>query len=206
MPRISPWAVCTALSVLASAAQQQSHVAVFMDFESLPGPAAVAAMEQEVNNLLKPSGISLDWRLTRDNHGDRTFASLVVLRFTGSCKADRIPSGGSDFGSFGETHRLASTTVSGGRVLPFSEVECDQVRGALSFLRQGAVLQERQLALGRALGRVVAHELYHIFARTTSHSAHGLAQASQSLEDLISVEGPKFDKQDSQSMATPTAR
>jgi hypothetical protein len=205
MPRIFPWAVCAALSVLCSTGQQ-ARVGVVMDFESAPGSASVAAMEQEVNDLLKPSGISLDWQLAKENRGDRPFASLVVLRFKGSCKADRVSeSGAGEFGSLGESRALASTKVSDGHVLPFSEVRCDEVRGALRFLRPGVGLKERQLALGRALGRVVAHELYHIFAKTTAHGTHGLARPSQSLEELIAVEGPKFWEQDSRAMTAPAA-
>jgi hypothetical protein len=176
-----------------------------MDFERVPGPAAIAAMEQEVNELLKPSGIALEWRLTKDNRGDRTFSSLVVLRFRGSCKADGMPDGGEDFGSFGESRVLASTKVSEGRVLPFSEVQCDQVRTALRFIGSGAGPKERQMALGRALGRVVAHELYHIFARTTAHAARGLAKPSQSLADLVAPAGPKFAAEDSRAMQKPAA-
>ena len=204
MPRIFPWAACAVLSVLSLSAQQP-RVGVFMDFERVPGSASVAAMEQEVNELLKPSGITLDWRLTKENRGDLPFASLVVLRFKGSCKAEPLPGGAGDFGSFGETHALASTAVSGGHVLPFSEVQCDEVRNALRFLRASAGLKERQLALGRALGRVVAHELYHIFARTTAHTARGLAKPSQSLDELVSVEGPKFEADDSRAMKKPAA-
>lgn len=174
-----------------------------MDFESAPGETSVHAMEQEVDKLLKPSGIALDWRLIQENRGDQPFKSLVVLRFKGSCKADWIPQAKDDTDLPGENHELASTRVSNGRVLPFSEVECDQVRNALRYLHPGAGLRERQLALGRALGRVVAHELYHIFARTTAHSAHGLAQPSQSLEDLVKVEGPAFREQDSKAMTPP---
>ena len=205
MPRIFPWAVCTTLSVLSLTAQS-ARVGIFMDFESVPGQAAMAAMEQEVNALLKPSGIALDWRLTKENRGDRPFASLVLLRFKGSCKADRMAVGAGDFGSVGESHALASTKVSQGRVLPFSEVECDQVRSALRFLRPGAGLKERQAALGRALGRVVAHELYHIFAKTTAHGSNGLAKASQSLEDLVSLDGPTFRVEDLERMGAPAAR
>jgi hypothetical protein len=204
MPRISPWAVCTALSVLALAAQP-AHVGVFMDFDTVPGAAAMAAMEQEANELLKPSGIAIDWQLARENRGNRPFASLVVVKFKGSCKADRVPAGVGDFGSFGESYALAFTRVSHGKVLPFSEVECDHVRSALRFLRPSAGLKERQMAMGRALGRVVAHELYHIFAGTTHHADHGLAEPSQSLEDLVKVDGPKFRAEDSREMETPAA-
>jgi len=204
MLRSSNWALYAALAAFSTSLPAQQHiVGVFMDFESVPGEASVRAMEQEVDQLLKPSGISLDWRLIRENKGNQPFGSLVVLRFKGSCKADRMPIVASDLGLPGEDHALASTLVSEGRVLPFSEVECDQVRNALRYLHPGAGSRERQLALGRALGRVVAHELYHIFARTTTHAAHGLAQPSQSLEDLVSVKGPTFREEDWRAMTPP---
>jgi hypothetical protein len=160
-------------------------VGVFMDFESLPGPGSLAAMEAEANDLLKASGLKLDWRLAKENRGDQAFAGLVFLKFTGSCRADAIPPA-SRFGTLGEVHSLGFTEVSHGRVLPFSQVECDEVRRALAYLRPATGFAERQRALGRALGRVVAHELYHILARTTSHGTKGLAQPEQSLEDLVS--------------------
>ena len=78
----------------------------------------MAAMEQEADKLLKPSGIALDWRLAKENRGDRSFASLVLVRFKGTCKAER-PAGAGDFGSLGVSHALASTKISEGRVLPF---------------------------------------------------------------------------------------
>lgn len=88
------------------------------------------------------------------------------------------------FGTVG-VDTLGSTEVSNGHVLPFGKVECDQVRKALFFLTPGADFRERQRALGMALGPVVAHELYHILARTTSHATGRLPKASQSLRDLI---------------------
>jgi hypothetical protein len=203
MRRSSLWAAFAALSVSCLTAQQP-RVAVYMDFEKIPGTAAVSAMERETERLLKPSGIALDWRLTRENHGDHPVPALVVFRFKGSCKVDRSPGTGGTFRSAGESQTLASTQVSRGRVLPFSEVRCDQVRDALHFLHGNAGLKERQAALGRALGRVVAHELYHIFAMTTAHGKRGLARPSQTLEDLVSIDGPRFAQEDSRAMTPPT--
>jgi len=45
--------------------------------------------------------------------------------------------------------------------------------------------QQRNTALGRALGRVMAHELYHIVGETTAHQIRGVAKASLSVQDLI---------------------
>jgi hypothetical protein len=45
---------------------------------------------------------------------------------------------------------------------------------------------DRDRVLGRALGRVLAHELYHILSGTKRHSARGLAKASFAVDELIS--------------------
>ena len=47
-------------------------------------------------------------------------------------------------------------------------------------------LRDRQKAFGLALGRVVAHELYHFLADKTRHAAAGLAGASHDWLDLVS--------------------
>lgn len=174
-------------------------VGIFMQFDSLPGSASLAAMEREVEEIMKPSGLALDWLLAKDNRGDRPFGGLVFLRFKGSCKADSFQPVNA-FGSAGDVRALGSTAVSEGRVLPFTEVQCDQVRRALAYLRPATGFAERQSALGRALGRVVAHELYHIFARTTGHSAGGLAGPEQSLEDLVSDRELRFQRKDAQAI------
>jgi hypothetical protein len=105
-----------------------------------------------------------------------------------------------DFGTLGETDALGSTQVAQGRVLPFSEVECDQIRKALAYMHPGSNQLERQNALGLALGRVVAHELYHVLTRTTSHATAGLAKASQSLRDLVALREIGFQDADSQAI------
>jgi hypothetical protein len=153
----------------------------------------VEIMESEVEDLLKPSGLSLAWRLAAENRGSETFAGLVVLKFKGRRKADAWPQlPVSDFGSSGEVREIALTRVSEGRLLPYTEVECDEVRRALAYPGEGAGLKERQAALGRAMGRVVAHELYHILAKTTVHARRGLAKPAQSLEDLVSAKRLAF--------------
>jgi len=50
------------------------------------------------------------------------------------------------------------------------------------------------------MGRVVAHEIYHILAGMTGHAARGLAKAAESLQDLISTEGMPFRAEDSEAI------
>jgi hypothetical protein len=45
--------------------------------------------------------------------------------------------------------------------------------------------RDRDEVFGRAMGRVVAHELYHILGRTIQHTHHGVSKALQSPFDLV---------------------
>src|SRR5690242_5748645 len=139
------------LGVPLAFSQSVPAVGVFLDFDSAPGAASVEVMKKEVDSLLK--GVTLNWRMLKESHGDEPFSGLVVLRFKGRCKVEpwgqqSTPEGG--------TRTLGTTQVVNGRVTPFSEVRCDEVRRALSYLRPEASQRERQKALGLALGRVVA--------------------------------------------------
>jgi hypothetical protein len=177
-------------------------IGVFMDFDLAPASGSLDVMEKEVQKLLAPAGILLDWRLAAKSHGNESFGGLVVLRFKGKCRVEGWSPGPVEFGpaSGGDTP-LASTPVRNGQVMPFSEVECDRIREALSYLNPAASRNERQRALGLALARVVAHELRHILAQTETHTAHGLAKASETLEDLVSQRDMSFDKGDSRAIA-----
>src|SRR4051794_39121732 len=119
--------------VFSTAAWCQS-IGVFLQFDSTPNRAAVEAMKHEVDELLRPSGVSLNWRLAADNRGSESFANLVLLKFQGKCRADASTTGA------GRRHAetLGTTKVVNGRVLPFSEVRCDAVKQALSYLRPEA--------------------------------------------------------------------
>jgi hypothetical protein len=95
-------------------------------------------METEAGDLLKSAGIALDWRLVRQNHGAEAFAGLVVRKFKGQCRVDTWSKAASDFGSIGEVEVLGITHVDRGHVLPYTEVQCDEVGKALAYLKAQA--------------------------------------------------------------------
>jgi hypothetical protein len=201
MRRAFGLAFCFSLTALLALAQSQPAarhpaVAIFMEFDSAPGLVPLTVMKQEVDDLMQPAGVTLSWNLIKENTGRQTYAGLAVVKFKGACKVASWRQPVNDFGSLGERRALGSTRVTDGRVQPYSEVECDQVRQALSYLAPGADMREKQQALGRALARVVAHELYHVFAKTTEHAAKGLAKASQPLQELVSADKLTFLESD----------
>ncbi len=117
-----------------------------------------------------------------ENQGNEPFDRLVVVKFTGTCAC----------GGFLQPTReiviLGSTAVASGQVLPYSQIRCDQVRRLLPEVEFAPGRRRGDAALGRALGRVLAHELYHVLLGTTHHSASGIGEAIQSTEDLKSDE------------------
>jgi hypothetical protein len=75
--------------------------------------------------------------------------------------------------------------MSDGEILPFSDINCDAIRSFLQrdLLRIPEV--DREVAYGRAIARVLAHELYHIFARTTRHAVRDIGKSTFTVQDLL---------------------
>ena len=89
---------------------------------------------------------------------------------------------------------LGETDLISGGVSVFSNVECDEIRTCISGLLGSSCARDRETAFGRALGRVVAHELYHILGKTTEHARHGISKGLQTSFDLIR-DNFQFDRQ-----------
>jgi hypothetical protein len=90
---------------------------------------------------------------------------------------------------------LAATPMAGplgwsheanGVVLPFSDLACDNIRSQVQIAPITGNPFRGNLLLGRAMGRVLAHELYHIVADTSAHADIGVAQSALSARQLTS--------------------
>jgi hypothetical protein len=72
-----------------------------------------------------------------------------------------------------------------GYILPFIWVDC----AALSRLVGPSITEEpsvlRNYFYGRALARLVAHELYHVLMQTTGHARTGIANAQLTAAELL---------------------
>jgi hypothetical protein len=182
-------AVFCALSLAASSAFAEGGalpVAVFTSFDGAQSPQAIEAMKQEVDSIIRPSGINLSWRALDAPRLDEAFSDLVVVKFHGKCNMENIQLLFSELGPDNEAGGvLGSTKVSDGQVLPFSELECDRIRRSIAPLIIGNSPSEREALLGRAMGRVLAHELFHVFANTGKHGREGVAKTSHNRRDLI---------------------
>jgi hypothetical protein len=151
---------------------------IVLDFEGPHTAGSVAKMKQEFEGIMKDSGLTFDWR-SRDEAANGAFDNLVVVRFKGKCILEPVGY------LYDERGPLAFTHTIDGDVLPFSEVACDKVTAAMRPAMFGGDYGRADMLLGRALARVMAHEMMHILNNSGTHGHDGVAKAALSGRQLI---------------------
>ena len=138
---------------------------------------AIREMGREAAKILKQSGVSLRLRVGAPAHA--VAGMLVVVKLEGHCDMDGSPAVPVS-GPLGWTHEVD------GRMLPFTDLACDKLRCVVDASAANRDQVRGNVLLGRAMGRILAHELYHIAADTSQHSREGVAQAALTPRELTS--------------------
>ena len=147
-----------------------------------PLPSATETeMHREMDTLMKQASIQVEWRNLSDFTAGTQVRDLVVVKFRGNCRIQPSPV------FLDERGPMAFTHTSDGEVLPFSEVLCDRVGVAAQSAMVGGEFGRRDVLLGRALARVLAHELYHIKGKCNKHGRSGVARKALSGRELIAA-------------------
>jgi len=179
MSRIAQCALLFHLA--ASGATAAEPIGILFDFGNPPENSVVDLMKSEIRNILAPAQLELTFqRLDRVQQTSK-FRKIVIVRFRGECQ---------ERGDWSQLELTASpmldypalgkTAISNGEVLPDVQIYCNEVR---AFVPPVSRLPFAEL-YGRALGRVVVHELYHALLSTRDHTRGGVARFSQSARDL----------------------
>ncbi len=174
------FASIAALTTISLFAQSPSPVTVLVQFEDGYSQAVYESLRQELTTILTNAGLGLSLRDFKEGTALDEAGGLVVIKFQGVCKIDSLPSMSQE-----DRSPLAKTHSSHGELLPFAVVACDRVRDAVRRVLRGGMHKQADALYGRALARVLAHELYHILGKTSKHSTGGVARASLSGSDLI---------------------
>jgi hypothetical protein len=172
-------------------------ITLYTSFQQEPPAAVMEAIQEEVEAIMAPIGLRFEWRNLAGVRGQEVSAELAVITFQGRCDLAGMTAQAKFAGALGWTH------LSDGEILPFTDVSCDRVR---SFVQRQLVVvhpDERAALYGRALGRVLAHELYHIFANTTRHASWGVAKECYTVQDLLN---DQFQFQEKESRLLRTNR
>jgi len=161
-------------------------LAILFQFEQPYPSRALAEAQRELNVLTKGAAVRLEWYDRGGPHAASSFPNILVLDFRGSCdpRSENKLAGPA-------TGWLARMHVSDGVVLPFGEVNCDLVRAVMNDgTKKG---KPNDAVFGRALARVLAHELFHFITNSTDHLDAGLAKPSFSRKDLA-LDGLRLDR------------
>ena len=136
---------------------------VVLRFDHSYSAGAIEAMKEELALLMRPAGYQLEWRGYEESLGEEVFTRLAIVRFRGACRM------GEFLPQAGEASALALTHSSDGVIIPYVDVGCDQIRGMIQPVAARESFPRREMLLGRAMGRVLAHELYHVLTREAGH-------------------------------------
>ena len=195
-------AFCLALGALPGFSEtRQASVApifIYTQFQQESSNAVVDALQDEMEGIMSPMGLRFTWR-SLASHGNETAVELAVVTFKGRCTIAGLQPVNKNPGALGWTH------VSDGVILPFADVDCDRIR---DFIQKELLLlpsDDREEAYGRALGRVLAHELYHIFANTAQHGSCGVGKSAYTVKELLSDEF-QFEQKESTALRNSKAR
>jgi hypothetical protein len=162
---------------------------LYTQFAQAPPEAVRHALQEEVDAIMTPIGFHFEWRDMADEVGSRVSVELALITFDGRCDTAVAAPPAKRGGPLGWTH------ISDGQILPFTGVSCDRVRDMVQPVLVTSRPELRSAIYGRALGRVLAHELYHIFAQTTHHGSCGIAKESYNMWDLVDAHFKFEEKQ-----------
>jgi len=154
-------------------------VRLYIHFQQQPPDAVLESIQEELATIMVPAGIDFEWRSLSATMGNEVSVELAVIHFKGACDATDLMPTDAYPGPLGWTH------ISDGQILPFSDINCDGIR--LFTQRELLRVPEglREVAYGRAVARVLAHELYHIFAKTRKHASWGVGKPAYSAQELL---------------------
>ncbi len=174
---------CLLLGVMPATGSDQpaeAPVVLYEKFEKQAPESVLRAMRAELAEVMEPLGFRFEWRELKAAGGSDVVSELAVITFRGRCDTNGMMSRSIVPSALGWTH------MSDGVILPFSEVDCDGVREFVQRELSPEPAKLRDELYGKALARILAHELYHVFANTTHHASCGVAKAAYSVTDLLS--------------------
>jgi len=138
-------------------------------------PRALEWALAEADRLFDAGGIRFQWRLSPDEPLSSAPASVVVLP-----RPETVVISGCSRNL--HDHRLGHTHIGARRVTLWTEQVARAVEGGWDRKESPRVEED---ALGIALGRVLAHELGHLFLRLNGHRENGLMKPSFSHRALV---------------------
>lgn len=172
-------ALAAGVAIALQPATGTESVTIILSAQPNASTLSIAVLEQELA-AIPDLDLNVSWLRSEDLSTGIILDQPVQVRLEGRCNLSGAPETASrQSGAYAWAH------VSDGRVLPFIEVDCDRIRKALFSTMWGEDFQHRDFLLGRALARIIAHELHHVVHDEVHHAEEGLAQPRLTAASLI---------------------
>ena len=165
----------------AAATARGEGITILLDFQGPHSESSITEMKREFADVMKDAAIPFDFRLLSEA-ANQNFSDLLVFRFKGKCVLEPAAY------LYDERGPMAFTYSTGGVVQPFGEVDCGKLTTAVRSAMSGGDFARADLLFGRALGRVVAHEVVHMLSKSGAHGHSGVASRALSGTQLIAPE------------------
>ena len=183
-------ALLVILTASGAAAQEPRRLTICVDVdvrftERHPAAVLVSALQREASAIWEPYGVRLEWPGSTTAEGCAPpQASFVVL-----VNYDHAESATASIDQLGSTHLIPG--VIDHAPICVDQETTERVLAMLTPAQLTRTLQRPWVTLadvGRALGRVLAHELGHVLLAVQAHLREGLMRPSFGLQDLV---GPR---------------
>ncbi|MGJ5819098.1 hypothetical protein [Paludibaculum fermentans] len=170
--------LCLVGAALSAHAAQASRVGILVSVPPTTPASVVEALQAETEEALRNNGVDLLWTFSQEEAARATYDRVVSLRLTGRCVPIR-PEVSRKSRVLGFTH------ISDGTVLPFVEISCDTVLRVMEVGNHRSTPYFPPNVFGRALGRVLVHEMLHVLTVSSAHEREGLTKPAFNSSDLM---------------------
>jgi hypothetical protein len=164
--------------LIASIETSPFELTVVLNFEGSHSLVEIHEMQREAERVLDSSGVRLRWNRLG---AEAVETDLVLMTFTGSCRFGVSPARPKEPGPY------AVTQIVDGRITPFGKVNCDRVVSSAFDAMSPDDYTRGDRLIGRAIGRVVAHELIHMLTGSRRHGNKGIEKPALTGEELIAA-------------------
>ena len=141
----------------------------------------------EAESIWRPSGITFDWHITfdwqRTGPADAAHHSLVSI-VIGDRRLGVDPDGALGWITF--------TADGPGHSIYLSRASAEGMLGRTTGL-DTATSTAREILIGRALGRALAHELGHYFLKSKTHTVSGLMRSAWASNEFFGTRRNGFE-------------
>ncbi len=147
--------------------------------DSPPGTPrrTLTVMREELEDLLGLQVGVEPWKRDNPRGLERAGGATIWVILSGQCQVcgNRCRE---DYGTLGQA------PIVNGRVQPYVRIHCDRVRGVIRENTAGKAPCQAAMLFGRALGRILAHEIYHIYTGTEHRADETLLRPALTARQL----------------------